>query len=273
MNSRDRVLAAFAHELPDRVPRWCGASDEFWAKAKAELELDDEELRARFGDDFRRVFSKYQLPDQQLGGGSVSRTVFGIERHGIGYGQPVSHPFREATLREVHDYPWPDPAWVDVSGIRADAERFGGQYAILGGEWSPFWHDAIDLAGMEQLYFRMFDEPEFVDALLGHIVDFYFEASRRAFETAADVIDVFFIGNDFGSQNGPLLGVDQFERFLLPHLILLRRVGPFAADKVFQIDAHFPQFLACPFRVALPSRSDALLPMLDSRCGMLDQRR
>ena len=28
MNSRERVLAAFAHTEPDRVPRWCGTSPE-----------------------------------------------------------------------------------------------------------------------------------------------------------------------------------------------------------------------------------------------------
>jgi uroporphyrinogen decarboxylase len=225
MNSRERVLAAFAREQPDRVPRWCGASDEFLAKAKSKLGLDDEALRGRFGDDFRRVCSEYRVPDQQLGGGSVGRTVFGVQRHGIGYGQPVSHPLCEADLAQVHDYSWPDPDWVDVSNIASAAESFGGQYAILGGEWSPFWHDAIDLVGMEHLYLKMFDEPEFVDGLLQHIVNFYFEASRRVFDAAADGIDIFFIGNDFGSQNGPLLGSEQFERFMLPHLKRLIDLG------------------------------------------------
>ena len=28
----------------------------------------------------------------------MARTVFGVERHGIGYGQPVSHPLQEADL-------------------------------------------------------------------------------------------------------------------------------------------------------------------------------
>ena len=58
MNSRDRVLAAFAHEEPDRVPAWCGASSGFWENAKQSLQLDDEGLRHRLGDDFRRVFAK-----------------------------------------------------------------------------------------------------------------------------------------------------------------------------------------------------------------------
>lgn len=225
MTSRERVLAAYEHNEPDRVPAWCGSSDEFWGKAKRELSLGDEELRVRFGDDFRRVRAKYVGPEIELGRGVKSRTVFGVDRRGMGYGQPVSHPLAGASIEDVHDYPWPDPDWMDVSKIKAEAGSWNGEYAILGGEWSPFWHDAIDLLGMENLYLKMYDEPELVDALLGHMVDYYAEASRRTFEAAADVIDIFFIGNDFGSQTGPLLSPGMFGRFMLPHLKRLIDLG------------------------------------------------
>ena len=43
MTSRERVMTAFDHREPDRVPAWCGASPEFWDKAKKELGLDDED--------------------------------------------------------------------------------------------------------------------------------------------------------------------------------------------------------------------------------------
>lgn len=226
MNSRERVLTAFAHEEPDRVPRWCGASPEFWNKAKRELDLDDDEsLRIRFGDDFRRVSARYAGPESPLSPGATCRTLFGVHRHGHGYGQPIGHPLAGASLRQVHDYPWPDPNWIDVSHVRDDALAWQRQYAILGGDWSPFWHDAIDLLGMENLYFQMCDDPALVDALLDHIVDFYAAVSQRIFDAAADAIDVFFIGNDFGSQTGPLLSPRQFDRFLLPHLRRLIDLG------------------------------------------------
>jgi len=218
MTNKERVLAAFAHEKPDIVPRWCGASPEFWAKAKTELGLDDEALRIRFGDDFRCVFAPYDLPVMPLSEGAVYRTVFGIERSGLGYGQPLSHPLAGAAIREVHDYPWPSPSCVDVSRVKADAEACNGQYAILGGDWSPFWHDAIDLLGMENLYMQMYDNPDLVDALLGYIVGFYLESSRRIFDAARGTLDIFFLGNDFGSQTGPLMSPEMFDRFMLPHL-------------------------------------------------------
>jgi len=225
MTSRERVLVAFEHEEPDRVPCWCGASIEFWEKAKYQLQLDDEALRVRFGDDFRRVFASYAGPEFPLSKSTTARTVFGIERQGLGYGQPMSHPLASATIIQAHNYLWPEPDWIDVSKIREEGQAYKGEYAILGGDWSPFWHDAIDLLGMENLYMKMYDEPEFVDAVMQHIVDYYATVNQRIFNTAADAIDIFFIGNDFGSQTGPLLSPELFERFLLPHLKQLIDLG------------------------------------------------
>ncbi len=231
MTSRERVLAAFNHVEGDRVPVWCGASPEFLYKAKRYLGVKDtESLLLRFGDDFRRVYAKYSGPQEfhpflYLSPGSKFRTPFGIERHGLGYGQPVNHPLADATLAQVHEYPWPDPAWMDVSDIRIRALKYDRQYAILGGDWSPFWHDAIDLLGMENLLIKMYDEPELVDAVMVHLVDYYVGVSQHIFEVASDVIDIFFIGNDFGSQTGPLIGENLFRRFALSHLERLVDLG------------------------------------------------
>jgi len=233
LTSRERVLTAFAHQEPDRVPIWCGASVEFWGKAKGALRLDDEGLRQRFGDDFRRVFAEYAGPDFPLQHDEATcRTIFGVERTGLGYGQPLSHPLSEATVAQVHDYPWPDPAWMDVSKVRSAAEAYGGEYALLGGDWSPFWHDLIDLLGMENMYVKMLEQPAVVDVVLQHLVDFYAAVSQQIFDAAADALDVFFLGNDFGGQTGPLLSPPLFERFMLPHLARLIDLGHAYALKV-----------------------------------------
>lgn len=225
MTHRERVLEAFNHREPDRVPVWCGASPEFWQKAKAELKLDDEALRVRLGDDFRRIFARYGGPIFPLSPGATVRTPFGVERHGMGYGQPMSHPLERASLTAINDYPWPDPKWMDVSHIREEAEGYGQRYAILAGDWSPFWHDAIDLLGMEGLCIKMIDEPALVDAVMTHLVDYYANVSQRIFDAAANAIDIFFIGNDFGGQNGALVSPELFRRFLLPHLTRLIDLG------------------------------------------------
>ncbi len=232
MNSRERVLAAFDHREPDQVPAWLGMSPAFKQKAKQHLHLaDDESLAVFIGDDFRRVVAPYAGPDYAsphigLPPGATFRSVFGILRHGYEGGQPMNHPLGQATtVAEIEAYAWPDPMWVDVSRVRAEAEQYGGQYAILGGEWAPFWHDAIDLLGMENLLYKMFDAPDLVDAVLTHTVDYYVAVNERILEEAADRIDILFIGNDFGSQIGPLIGEGLFRRFLLPPLKRLIDLG------------------------------------------------
>ncbi len=231
MSSKERVLAAFEHEEPDHVPAWLGAAPETRKILAEHLGLEnDEALSAYLGDDFRRVYAKYAGPDEfspdaNLMPGSTYRTPFGIERYGYGYGMPRNMPLKKATLKEVHDYPWPNPAWMDPAGIRAEVEQWGGQYAILGGDWSPFWHDAIDLLDWDTLFYKLYDDPEIIDAVMEHVVDYYVGTSQRIFDAAGDVIDIFFIGNDFGTQIGPMIGEDIFRRFILPHLKRLIDLG------------------------------------------------
>ena len=233
MTARERVLCAFKHIEPDKVPRWCGASAEFWDKAKSELGLDDEGLNIRFGDDFRRVHARYgdAVSDPSLPPGWQS--PFDIERAGLGWGQALNHPLAGIeTVKEAVEYPWPDGSYVDssqvgqeIDDVRRRAEAAGEEYAILGGDWSPFWHDVIELVGHEQLYYMMYDVPEVIEYLFEKSVDYYVEVNEKIFSAAAEDIDIFFMGNDFGSQNGPLLGTDLFERFVLPHLKRLIDLG------------------------------------------------
>jgi uroporphyrinogen decarboxylase len=49
--------------------------------------------------------------------------------------------------------------------------------------------------------------------------------SQRIFDAAGDLMDISFIGNDFGSMNGPIMGEATFRRFFLPHLKRLVDLG------------------------------------------------
>ena len=78
---------------------------------------------------------------------------------------------------------------------------------------------------MENMMVLMYEDPDIVHAVLTHIVDFYYELSKRIFEAAKGAIDIFFIGNDFGSQTGPLMGETLFREFMCPHLKRLTDLG------------------------------------------------
>ena len=93
-------------------------------------------------------------------------------------------------------------------------------------------------------------EPELVAYTFERIVDYYIEVSTRIFDEAADLIDIFFIGNDFGSNTGPLLDVCLFDRFIVPQLRRLAELGHQYELKVM---------LHCcgGFRELIPSMIDA----------------
>ena len=106
MNSKERVLAAFEHREPDRVPLWYGASAGLTAQLMRECQVADEEALMRaLNIDFRRVHERYVGPD--LG----NKTFWGIERGGEYYGQPLTHPLADVeTVEQVLAYPhWPLP--------------------------------------------------------------------------------------------------------------------------------------------------------------------
>lgn len=241
MTSRERVLAVFEGRIPDRVPMWCGMSPEFLEKTKRYLNTtDDEDVYVRYHDDFRRTFSRYAGPELH------GKSIFGVERHGIGYGQPVSNPLADASLEEIEAYSWPDPDWIDISVIRQQAERWQGQYAIMGGEWTPFFHDAVDLLGMENMMILMYEEPEKVHAVIDHIVDFYDTVNRRIFSEMNDVLDIYFFGNDLGSQHGPLLGKELFDEFFVPSFTRL-------CSTAHEFGLHTQMHCCGSFRVLMPS--------------------
>lgn len=222
MNSKERVLTTLQFMEPDRVPCWCGASPEFMEKARKELNLtSDEEVRLLFGDDFRRVTASY-APRKSI---HAENGPFGIARKGIGYGMAVNHPLSDATMVDIENFSWPDPLDVDISNYRQQAEIHCNDFAILGGDWSPFWHDVIDLVGMESLFIKMYTDPELISNIFNKVVDYYVKVSTRIFEEAADLIDIFFIGNDFGSQSGPLIDESLFNQFISPHLKRLANLG------------------------------------------------
>jgi uroporphyrinogen-III decarboxylase len=245
MNSKERVLTTFSHRTPDRVPRWCGSSPEFWNKSKKALNLDDEGLRIRFGDDFRRITAPYL--DQN--GREVA--PFGIERGGVGYGMALSHPLANASIGEMKEYPWPDPNRVDLSflhpkvsvetdnyetdnypSLHRPTQDWFDHYAILGGDWSPFWHDVIDMVGMENLFIRMYTEPEWAHAIYDLVFDYYYAVNERIFSEVGDLIDIFFIGNDMGSNNGALIGTDLFAEYLQPKFRKMADLGHAYKSKV-----------------------------------------
>jgi uroporphyrinogen decarboxylase len=69
---------------------------------------------------------------------------------------------------------------------------------------------------MEQAYEDLIVSPEIADAIMGHLFDFHYELMRRIFEAGGGKIDLTYLAEDLGGQNGPLMSLELYRRFLRP---------------------------------------------------------
>ena len=201
MTSRERALKALRHEKTDHAPLFIGGpKPEVMERLRRHFGVEDNDALLRaIGDDFRwtKMF-----------------TWHGVNPNNA-FEMPGVNPAACETVADVDRLPWPDPALVDVSGIREHCLSVPG-YAIMGGGWAPFFHDMGGLFGQEEYFVRMYTNPAVVEAATQHMVDFWLAANEKVFAAAGDLMDFSFFGNDLGTQRGPFISRECFRRFVLP---------------------------------------------------------
>jgi uroporphyrinogen decarboxylase len=127
-----------------------------------------------------------------------------------------------ATVEEVDGYAhWASADWYDYTDIEAqcDAIRDRGRVAVFMGDRLnriSQLKPAMYVRGMEQIYVDMKEQPEVVRAVFSNIRRFYMDYSQRIYEAANGKLDALMMGDDFGSQNGPLISPAAWEHFLGP---------------------------------------------------------
>lgn len=218
MNHKERALAPFKRAAADRFPFWYGASPAFTEKLVHYLGVNDEDaaLYDIIGIDYKTIRPKYIGPAMaQYDDGSVD-TDWGIRRGGLHYGQALNHPMAGyETVREVEAYTFPNPDHYDT--VISEAQRaWAKDHCCIGGTWAPFFHDSTELVGMEKFFIDMYVNPALVEAIIEKCFAFYYEVDRRVFENNPGGIDMYFIGNDFGSQRALLLSPDMWRKYYKP---------------------------------------------------------
>ncbi|MDP6779729.1 MAG: uroporphyrinogen decarboxylase family protein, partial [Candidatus Latescibacteria bacterium] len=123
-------------------------------------------------------------------------------------------------VEEIESYPgWPSPDWFDYGDIEAQCEaiRSNGRVVVFMGDRLnriSQLKPAMYLRGIEQILVDIVLSPEIAQAIFSHIRSFYHAYAERIFESAKGKLDVVLTGDDFGSQNGPLLSPDAWSTFL-----------------------------------------------------------
>ncbi len=225
MNSKERVLSAFSRVEPDRVPINYFANLDIDRRLKSHFGLSDgdsEGLRQALGVDFRGVGAPYvgqklheEVPDRSV-------DVWGIHRRWIehdtgGYWDFCDFPLREAGLDQIESWSMPAPDDHDYSKVADRCREVEDYCVVFGGAGTG---DIINSTGMirsmeQVLVDLMTDDP----ACLRYIerkTEVQLEIGRRTLEAANGGFDLFWMGEDLGTQIGPLISLDLYRKHMRP---------------------------------------------------------
>ncbi|MCD6156092.1 MAG: hypothetical protein J7J32_03510 [Candidatus Atribacteria bacterium] len=223
MNAKERVLRALNREKTDRVPL------DFWAIPRMrerlcrELSLGEEELLQFFGVDFRTIEPLYVGPPLEERDG-MQKNVFGVwEKDGfLGYGEA---PLQGAsTPEDIDSYPFPKPEWFEVSHLREQCRKYKDFALRTAPAWGTWWASfqlSQALRGVEQFFIDLLENEDLVNRLLDRITDFTLKVNERVFEATRGYLDIYFLGDDYGSQKGLLVSPSLWRKYFKPRIKLL----------------------------------------------------
>lgn len=235
MTSKLRGLAPFLKKETDRFPMWFGGAPQTIGNIVDYLGAtsEHEALYDIIGIDYMTIRPRYTGKPFEVNSDGTTVNEWGIKRGGYYWGQPLTHPLENAkSISDIEAYSFPDPDDWDVQ-ITNDDLLLSKDHCIIGGTWAPFFHDSLELMGMENFLMRMYDDSKLVDALIEKCFEFYYELNVRSFKVNPGKIDLYFTGNDFGSQQSLIVSPQMWRRYYKKRLAkladLAHQNGAFAA--------------------------------------------
>jgi len=229
MDSRERVFLALNFEEPDRVPVDFWGSEGFYRSLQQGL--DKAAFLDRHDVDFRYIAGpRYVGPPPAVSADGIRTDIWGVPRQTVRvptqfgeeiYQEVARSPLAAAqTAEEIDAYAhWPSPDWFDYGPVKAQCEaiRSKGRVAVFMGDRLnrvAQLKPAMYLRGVERIFMDLAEAPEIAQAILRHLRRFYVEYLSRVLEAADGGVDIVVTGDDFGSQNAPLLSPAMWRQFL-----------------------------------------------------------
>jgi uroporphyrinogen decarboxylase len=108
------------------------------------------------------------------------------------------------TIQDILNYEFPKPEWFDFSPLIKECESFKDKI-IVGGLWSAIHGDSFRMMGFENYLLNIACNKPLVKTLIDRMTDFFLTMNKLYFETLKGKTDIYFMGNDFGTQNGLMI--------------------------------------------------------------------
>lgn len=228
LTSKQRVGRFFQRREGDRVPIDYACNPDIDRRLKEHFGLapnDGAGLRKCLGVDFAGVWPAYTGPNlhPELAGFSIDQTT-GIRRRWIqhesgGYWEVADWPLREADLTTIETWPMPSPDHFDYAGLVRQCQKAADYAVYLGGAGvGDIINNTGMLRGMDQVLIDLATDEEAGLRLIDRRLEVQLAVWQRCLEGARGLIDFCFIGEDLGTQRGPTLSLELFNRHIRPRL-------------------------------------------------------
>ncbi len=226
MTSRDRVLCAIHHQEPDRVPLNYLDNPGLRQRLLSHFGLnpgDEESLLSALGVDIRGTRPHYAGPPLHAPvSGLRVDPVWGmrtrwVEHASGGYWDYTDFPLLDAGEEEFERWPMPSADDFNYEPVREACRRHADKAIAIG---DPGIGDLMNSSGMlmgvERAMMEIIDEDSPIQRFLDRRINVHVGMMERALEAAGGRIDLLWMGEDLGTQRGPIISMDTYRRFIKP---------------------------------------------------------
>lgn len=225
MTSRERVLKAFHHEIPDRVPVDFSYNQDIYNRLiKHYKAKDHEELLKALQVDFRFLWPRYtgkplhfaKRPDRNVDPiwGFTTRW---IENDSGGYWDYCDFPLEFAEVEEIKAFPVPNPDDFDYDTALEYAKANKDMALAIGGDGNACVINSNGfLRGMEQTLIDLATDDEAGLLLAKRRTDAEFGIMERLLDKCGDYITVMRMGEDLGTQRGQFISDELYIKHIMP---------------------------------------------------------
>lgn len=228
LTPRERFKLAVSHRQPDRPPILVHLTPEMHKTLADHFErrTGSRDVLAALEVDFRGLGVPWRGGKPAVPAGCDSVDIWGTgyryaKNEFATYEEPVHLPLGKLeTMDDVAKYPWPNPDDYDYSGLAEKCRAARPYVTMFGHAGMP---DIVNSAGargrgFERIMCDIMSGDEVGIAVADKRVDFYYRHCKAALEAARGELDMLSIGEDCGTQLGPLFPPETFREFFVPRL-------------------------------------------------------
>jgi uroporphyrinogen decarboxylase len=283
MTSHTRFNAACEHREPDRVPVDYLAHPATDRRLRAALGVETErELLDRLGCDF------FYLPGRDLSQNEGALPYYkhrerlaltateracplgirwqrGAFASKFAVDEAIRGPFSDAsTSADILAFPWPRAADFDFAPLQAEADANRDRVRV-GGLWTGILGDSYRMLGFQNFLCALAADPDLAHALIDRMTDMYLELNAAYFEALKGRLEVWFFGNDFGSQESLLFSTGMWGDFFFENI---RRLTALAHGYGLKVMMHSCGAIAPLIPLLIEAGVDILDPIQVTASGM-----